>query len=457
MNAASQLSPGAMAGLVAEMASGVPGATALANAQQSAASAAAQIQASTLPNAGSPVTRLAGNLAGGGGNIAAAVGAALGGMASSPVALEAVQAALAGGGDLGGALASAAATTAAAEQQIAASTVPLTPAAVAVGSLSGGSAGNMRAALTSLTAGLNATQSAAFTDSLAAALASGMSQAEALAFAKGSADAAGQMLAQSAVPVSHENALVASLNTGIAPDKVLSALGVDGGAGSPAGQAALDTMSQAMARGDNPAEAVALAGAAAKAATEQIHASTVQTGEFANLAGGADNVAALKDLLAKHDSASPPNAAFVAALQKALTDGLAGDAAVAAAQAAQQAASGHLAASQVPTDIHGRLIEALATGKDVVAVAEATVPALAIHHVESGLLYRTLLKTLAEGGNLETATEGVLAQAIAADQQLAAAKRGVPAPDPQLIAQASGVPVEVVRQEGGPVAIASAH
>ena len=505
-----------MNSVAAEVASGTSPATAAATLQQTIAAAAEQTAASTLPS--TPQTTVAVSLAQGGGQLSQAVDQALGGAAVTPenreVALAAIQQAQAGGADLATALGHASEAVAAAAEQRAASAVSLSADQSSVATLASGGTGvqdavagaskgmdanqsaafteafnsqlaqgvspaqaleNARAsaevagqaardsavalsadqksvatlanggaavgdAVAAMTAGMSATQSAAFAEALNAQLAQGVSPAQALEAARASAESAQQVARDTSVTVSRADSMVAAMNGGLSADGLLSAMGLKVPADSPVGKAAINAFTTALANGVAPGDALASAQAAAGAAENQVRTAAVATreGDIQSMAGTHDGAGALHALIGGMDPEAPETKAFVAAIDRALAQGLSGTEAREAATAALQAARAQLAASQLPANPQSRLIQALAKGEGVSEAAQATAPELAHGHSYTPELYRALLQPLAEGGVLSTGLTAVAGQVPAAEQHIERSRQGVPAPDPQLVAWATG-------------------
>ncbi len=505
-------------GLVAEIAGGAPPGVALAHFQEAAASAAAQLAASTLPVR--PETKVVASLAQGGPQLVQTIQQTIGTVAAQPenrtVALEAIQRAQVSGLEMSAAVVQAHEAVAAAIQQRAASTVPLTPDQHSVATLAGGGAsvGEALTALTnglapeqraafnsafgaqlaqgsspaqaiaaaragaeasvqavrettvpltsdqhatatlasggagvseavsSLTKGMSPEQSANFTSAFNSQLANGVSPAQALENARSGAEAMSQVARDIAVPVSKADAMVSAINTGMTADGLLAAMGLKSGAESPAGRAAVAAFTRELANGTPASAAMVAAQSAAEAATAQTKSTTIPSTDpnVQALAGAGESVNGLKALIGTMDPKAPETVVFVAALNRALASGLSGSEAEQTAKAAVVAAQAQLSASQLPTTNHrSRLLTALATGTDVRAAAEETVPALAEARSYTPSLYQALLKPLAEGHDLPAGVTAASERAPVAERLTARSQEGVPTPDPQLLAIASGI------------------
>ena len=474
--------------MAADIASGTSPAAALANLQQNTASAAAQTAASTLPP--TPQAGVAVSLAQGGGQLSQAVDHALGGSAATPenraVAMAAIQQAQAGGADLATALGHAGEAVAAAAQQRAASSVPMTADQHTVASLAGGSpealaslvasggtfgtalAAQMGAgvspaaaleqaramtasaeaatkattvpltadqksmaslaeggaglsnAVAALTAGMSGEQGAALTQALNARLAAGDSPAQALAAARADAASASQQRASTVVPVGPGDALAAAINNGLSTDGVLAAMGLKVAVDSPVGQAAIGAFTGALAAGVPAGQALAMAQAKAASAESQIKATTTpEDGTAALLAGNNDPTVRQ-------------------AIARALSEGRSASEAAHAGEGARQAAAEQLAASTVPTDSRSRLLTALARGEGVEQAALEAAPALAGGRGYTRDLFKALLQPLSDGQGVNAGLYAVSERAPAIDAHTLRAREGVPAPDPKLMAMATG-------------------
>lgn len=429
----------AMAAIQSAQASGESLATALGRATEAVSAAAEQRSASTV--AQSPDQRSVATLANGGASVQEALSSLSQGMsaAQGSAFAEAFNAQLAQGVSPAQALDAARSGAEAAGQALRNSSVPLTADQQAVAGLSGDGA-SVQQAVASLTQGMAAEQGSAFAEALASQMAQGVSPGQALDAARSSAEAAGQTLRDSSVPVGPGDALIASINQGMSAEGVLSAMGLKVSPNSPVGQAALRAFSEGLAKGVSPAAALAAAQDAAGAADSQVRNGAVTTREtdVQLLAAGEGGAGALQALVGKMDPNAPETAVFLDAVNRGLAQGLSGVEARTAAEAATRAASEQLAASQVPADGRSRLIQALAVGRDVVAAAEETVPELAAGHGYTNTLYRALLQPLSEGAGLGSGIAAVDGQAPAVIRHIELAHNGVPAPDPQLLAMASG-------------------
>ncbi|MBI1209633.1 MAG: filamentous hemagglutinin N-terminal domain-containing protein [Azospirillum sp.] len=406
----------ALAALESGLAGGADLGTALAHASEAAA-AGSRMQAEAAVPLSPDQRSVAALVEGGAGAQAAVAAAALGGgpeMAATFANALAGQLAAGVGGERALEVARSHAEAAAAALRD--SAVPLAPAKQAVAALADAAAA--QDAVAALTGGLSHEQGAAFNEALAARLAAGASAEDAVAAAQAAASAAGQAVDASTVPLGPAGAVVAGLKEGIPAKDLLAALGINGAPDSPAGQAALQSLSSGLARGLEPAQAVAEAKAAALAAEAQKRQATVPYAEAAAsvASDSASAMTALHAQLGAVDASSPEGAAFLDALNRTLAQGTPGTTAFEIARAAALSARSQLAAASQPGAYGSRLIQALATGQDVIQAAEQTVPVLATGLGYTRQLYRALLQPLSQGQPLPIGVGATDTLAQAAEQ-----------------------------------------